>query len=188
MKLKKKKNDHDHDKCITTPEFNKLRATNFAARLAEANLASKVIWLIVKIVKKTNFDDKLKNLNKKITSNKTRDLERKTKLDDLEKKVKVISTKGLTQGLINKINFLNGSKYFSFDGLQNYLLYDLIRRNLIPSDLLKLRQMAIIKLLHGNLQECREKKIINPYESGSNFSPEYDSTYGIVTFKGICLK
>ena len=84
----KKKNDHDHDKCITTPEFNKLTATNFAARLAQANLASKVIWLIVKIVKKTNFDDKLKKINKKITSNKTRDLERKIKLDDLEKKLK----------------------------------------------------------------------------------------------------
>ena len=33
--------DHDHNKYITTPEFNKLTAENLAARLAEANLASK---------------------------------------------------------------------------------------------------------------------------------------------------
>ena len=41
MKLKKKTTDHDHDKYIATPEFNKLKAKNVAARLAEANLASK---------------------------------------------------------------------------------------------------------------------------------------------------
>ena len=30
----------DHSKYITTPDFNKLTAENFAARLAQANLAS----------------------------------------------------------------------------------------------------------------------------------------------------
>ena len=33
--------DHDHNKYITTQEFNKLTSKNFAARLAQANLASK---------------------------------------------------------------------------------------------------------------------------------------------------
>ena len=33
--------DHDHNKYITTPEFNKLTAENLATRLVEANLASK---------------------------------------------------------------------------------------------------------------------------------------------------
>ena len=42
---------------------------NFAARLKQANLASKND--ITDFVKKTDFDDKLKNLNKKVTSNKT---------------------------------------------------------------------------------------------------------------------
>ena len=55
---------HDHDKYITTPEFNKLTAENFAARLAQANLAYKND--IANFVKKTDFDDKLKNLNKKL--------------------------------------------------------------------------------------------------------------------------
>ena len=32
---------HDHDKYITTQEFNKLTAENFTARLKQANLASK---------------------------------------------------------------------------------------------------------------------------------------------------
>ena len=51
--------DHSHDKYITTLEFNKLTAENFAARLALANL-----------VTKTDFDDKLINLNKKLTQTK----------------------------------------------------------------------------------------------------------------------
>ena len=51
----KKITDHSCDKYITTPEFNKVTAENFTARLTKANL-----------VTKTDFDDKLKNLNKKI--------------------------------------------------------------------------------------------------------------------------
>ena len=55
----------DHSKYITTPEFNKLTAEIFAARLAQANLASKNN--IDNFVKKTDFNDKLENLNKKNT-------------------------------------------------------------------------------------------------------------------------
>ena len=51
--------DHIHDKYIITPEFNKLTVENFAARLAQANL-----------VTKTDFDDKLKTLIKKLTQTK----------------------------------------------------------------------------------------------------------------------
>ena len=61
--IEKKITDHKHDKYITTPEFNKLTAENFTARLAQANL-----------VTKTDFDDKLINLNRKIISNKTKHL------------------------------------------------------------------------------------------------------------------
>ena len=61
---------HDHSKYITTPEFNKLTAENFSARLKQANLATK--GNIADFVKKTNFDDKLKNLYKKVTSNKSK--------------------------------------------------------------------------------------------------------------------
>ena len=53
--LENKLSDHNCDKYITTPEFNKLTAENFAARLKQANL-----------VTKTNFDDKLRSLDQKI--------------------------------------------------------------------------------------------------------------------------
>ena len=39
--IEKKLTDHNHDKYITTPEFNTLAADVFNARLAEANLITK---------------------------------------------------------------------------------------------------------------------------------------------------
>ena len=48
----------DHSKYITTPEFNKFTAENFAARLTQANLAGK--GNITNFVKMADFDDKLK--------------------------------------------------------------------------------------------------------------------------------
>ena len=41
MKLKKKSTDHNHEKYIVTPKFNKLRSENFATRLKQANLVTK---------------------------------------------------------------------------------------------------------------------------------------------------
>ena len=43
-------------------------------------------------------------------------------MNDLEKKVKIISTKRLKADLLNKYSVLNGAKYFSSDRLQNYLV------------------------------------------------------------------
>ena len=42
-------------------------------------------------VEKTNFDDKLNNLNKKVTSSKAKHVETEKKLTDLTKKVEQIS-------------------------------------------------------------------------------------------------
>ena len=53
--ITKEINDHENDKYITTPEFNKLTAESFTAILAQANLASK--GDIANFVKKTDFDD-----------------------------------------------------------------------------------------------------------------------------------
>ena len=66
--------NHDHDKYITTPEFNKVTAENFAARLKQANLVTKAY-----------FDDKLKSINRKISSNKTKHLVVKNKLKKLKR-------------------------------------------------------------------------------------------------------
>ena len=53
--------DYNHDKHITTSEFNKLTAENVAARLAQASLASKSD--IDNFVKKTDFDYKKNKIN-----------------------------------------------------------------------------------------------------------------------------
>ena len=72
--LEKKITDHKHDKYITTTEFNKLIADNFAARLAQANL-----------ITKTDFDSKLSSLNRKNFSNKTKNLLIQNRLRKLER-------------------------------------------------------------------------------------------------------
>ena len=60
--IEKKIADHDHHKYITTPDINnKITTENLAARLLQANS-----------VTKTDFDNELINLNKKINSNKTK--------------------------------------------------------------------------------------------------------------------
>ena len=76
--------DHtpDHSKYITTPEFNKLTAVTFAPGLVQANLASKND--IANFVKKADFYEKLKNLNKKITSNKTKHVIAENELNKLQ--------------------------------------------------------------------------------------------------------
>ena len=51
--IEKKLTDHNHDKYITTTEFNKLATDTFNA--VQSNL-----------VKKTDFDNKLSDLNRKI--------------------------------------------------------------------------------------------------------------------------
>ena len=53
--IEEKYTDDNHDKYITTPEFNKLTAENFAARLAQANL-----------ITKTEFNAKLSSLKEKL--------------------------------------------------------------------------------------------------------------------------
>ena len=61
--IEKKITDHDHDKYITTPEFNTMAANVFNTRLAQAN-----------VITKTDFDAKLSGINKKFTTNKTKHL------------------------------------------------------------------------------------------------------------------
>ena len=71
--IEKKLTDHDHDKYITTPEFNALAASVFNARLAQVSL-----------ITKADFDAKLSNLNRKITSNKSKHLIAENELKKLK--------------------------------------------------------------------------------------------------------
>ena len=53
--------EHDCDRYTTTKEFNKLTAQTLVSRLSQENLTGRND--IAKIVKKTDFDNKLKNSN-----------------------------------------------------------------------------------------------------------------------------
>ena len=97
VSLKKKLTDHNHDKYITTPEFNTLAADVFNARLAQANL-----------ITKTDFDAKLSSLNRKITSNKSKHLLVENEL----KKLKTFDS-----------SYFIGKSHFEEDGTQNYLVF-----------------------------------------------------------------
>ena len=100
--IEKKLTDHNHDKCITTPEFNKFTADVFDERLKQAN-----------VVTKTDFDTKLISLNKKINSNKTKHLL-------VENEFKKLQT-------FDSIYF-RGKSHSEEDGTQNYLLFQPIYR------------------------------------------------------------
>ena len=94
--LEKKLTDHNHDKYITTPEFNTLAADVFNARLAQANL-----------ITKTDFDAKLSSLNRKITANKSKHLLVENEL----KKLKTFDS-----------SYFIGKSHFEKDSTQNYLV------------------------------------------------------------------
>ena len=61
--IENKVNDHNHDKYITTPEFNTLAAKVFNGRLAQADL-----------VTKTDYDATLKKIIDRIASNKSKNV------------------------------------------------------------------------------------------------------------------
>ena len=95
--IEKKVSDHNHDKYITTPEFNNLITENFKARLAQTNL-----------VTKTDFDTELKKISDRVTSNKSKHLLVETELRKLEKV---------------DPSYVRGRSHFEEDGVQNYLVF-----------------------------------------------------------------
>ena len=95
--IENKITDHNHDKYITTSEFNKLTTENFNARLAQEYLTAK-----------TDFDSGLESLSKRITSNKTKHLH-------VENEFKKLET-------FDPSSF-KGINHFEEDGSQNYLVF-----------------------------------------------------------------
>ena len=93
----KKITAHDRsNKYITTQTFNKLTSEDLSARLKLANVKTKsdIDDFNDKFRWKTDFDDKLKKKNKKVTWNKTKYVEAKKKITDLKNKLAQISEKG----------------------------------------------------------------------------------------------
>ena len=97
-----KLNNDNHDKYITTPEFNKVAADVFNARIAQAIL-----------ITKTDFDSKFSSLNRKITANKTKHLLVENELN----KLKTFDS-----------SYFIGKSHFGEDGTQNYLVFQPIIR------------------------------------------------------------
>ena len=97
-----KLNNHSHDKYIDTPEFNKLAADVFNARLAQANL-----------ITKADFEAKLSSLNKKITQNKTKHLLVENELN----KLKTFDS-----------SYFIGKSHFEEDGTQNYIVFQSLNK------------------------------------------------------------
>ena len=62
--IENKVNDHNHDKYITTPEFNTMAADVFKAKLAAQTDS----------ILKSDFDSKLKEISDRVSKNKTKHL------------------------------------------------------------------------------------------------------------------
>ena len=97
IEIENKLTDHNHDKYITTPEFNKLAADVFNVRLVQANP-----------ITKTDLDAKLSNLNRKITQNKSKHLLGENELN----KLKTFYS-----------DYFTGKSHFGENCTQNYLVF-----------------------------------------------------------------
>ena len=91
-----------------------ITSENFAARLKQANLASKND--ITDFVKNTDFDGKLKKVNKKVNLHNTKSIKVKKKLSDWSGELKLLSTKDYNV-LLGRMNFTGN------DGLPNKFAY-----------------------------------------------------------------
>ena len=98
----KKFTDHNHDKYITTPEFNTLAVDVFSVRLAQANL-----------ITKTDFDAKLSIIKRKITENKRKNL---------------LVTNELNKLTTFDSSYFIGKSHFEEDDTQNYLVFQPINK------------------------------------------------------------
>ena len=97
---RKKITDQNYDKYIAASEFNKLATDAFNVRLLQANL-----------VKKTDFDNKLSDLNRKIVSNKTKDI-----------------------SIAKELSYFHGKNYFDEGSNQNYYIFQPISKYLKVSN------------------------------------------------------
>ena len=113
------------------------------------------------------MDNKLKD----VTSNKN-------ELNELSKKVKAISTKGL----IDKFTILNGAKCFSSGIFQNYLVF-------IPANKHIKYFTGTTRIESWKSDGMSKESIENITKSDSNFAPTFDDHHVLpdINFDGHCL-
>ena len=155
--IENKLNNHNHDKYITTPEFNTLAADVFNARLARA-----------KLVPKTDFDAKLSNLNKRVTTNKTKHLLVENEL----KKLKAFD-----------LSYFIGKNHFGEDGTQNYLVFQQLNKFFIIITNTKY-------ISSWQSKGLSDETIKPPSTSDNSLNPtvSYYGTKARLEFRGSCLK
>ena len=96
--IENKVNDHNHDKYITTPEIHTMATDFFKARLA----------VQTELIRKPDFDLKLKGISDRVTKNKTKYLLVENELKNLQK---------------FDAAYFRGKSHFEEDGTQNYLVF-----------------------------------------------------------------
>ena len=159
--IENKVNNHSHDKCITTPEFNALAADVFKARLAAQT----------DLIRKPDFDSKLKGSNDRVTKNKNKYLLVENELKKLQK---------------FDAAYFRGKSHVEEDGTQNYLVFQPMYRYF----------KRIAGIGSGNyIYFWKSKGLFDESfdsitASNNKITPEL-SFYGIKTrveFNGSCLK
>ena len=124
--IENKVNDHNHDKYITTPEFNTMAADVFKARLTAQ----------IDLIRKPDFDSKLKEISDRVTKNKTKYLLVENELEKLQKvegKVilkkmvrKIISFFSQCTDILKGLQVLVVVIIYTFGNLKVYLMNSLI--------------------------------------------------------------
>ena len=129
--IENKVNDHNHDKYITTPEFNTMAADVFQARLAAQT----------DLMRKPDFDFKLKGISDRVAKNKTKYLLVENELKKLQK---------------FDAAYFRGKSHFEEDGTQSYVVFSQ------STDFLKGLQVLVVVIIYpfGNLKVCRMKSLI----------------------------
>ena len=92
--IEKKIIDHNHDKYITTPEFNTMAASAFNARLAAQT----------DLIRKPEFDFKLKGISDRVTKNKTKHLMVENELKNYKNlMLLILEVKVISKKMVHKI-------------------------------------------------------------------------------------
>ena len=129
--IENKVNDHNHDKYITTPEFNTLAADVFKARLAAQT----------DLIRKPNFDSKLKSFIDRVTKNKTKHMLVENELKKLQK---------------FDAAYFRSKNNFEEDSIQNYLVFQPMYRYF--------KRIASVGsgnyIYFGNIKVCLMKSLI----------------------------
>ena len=155
--IKNKITNHKHDEYITTPEFNKLAADAFNARIAQANL-----------ITTTNFDTRLSGLNRKITKNKSDHVLVKNELNKLK---------------TFDFGYFIGKSHFEEDGVQNYLVFQLVYRHF--------KFITNTNLISEWISKGLSSESTNPPATSDNSLTPAINNYGTKTrvrFTGSCLQ